>query len=225
MEMTKEVREALEHVQSIYPQVHQVFFSDDGRWRFCGEIDEAPEFDDRVDVGLLEAALDSLDALPAAFSIPTVEEQQVQSQQQEPEQLQKFNVNIYPVVRVKVCGVEAQDHEEAMKKAEALAWSMLYDMFPASEGDENKHPEEFEEPQVFNCGFSEDITGYLVDEANDPEYVNSVQYDTDPSRKKVDAALAHARNYLAAERIVPDQDKQLCEVKILVEILEGKEEK
>jgi hypothetical protein len=220
MEMTKEVRKALEHVQSIYPQVHQVFFSDDGRWRFCGEIDEAPEFDDRVDVGLLEAALDSLDALPAAFSIPTVEEQQ------EPEQLQKFNVNIYPVVRVKVCGIEAKDHEEAMKKAETLAWPMLCDMFPAwTKGEKNEYPEDFDEPQVFNCGFSEDITGYLVDEANDPEYVNSVQYDTDPSRKRVDAALAHARNYLAAEGIEPDQGKQLCEVKTLVEILEGKEEK
>lgn len=61
------VQEALRHVASIHPEVVQVFYGVDGRWLFCGEGFEAPTFDGRIDIGLLEDAADTVEVLPAAF--------------------------------------------------------------------------------------------------------------------------------------------------------------
>ena len=67
-EVVKEkVQKALRHVNSLYPEVNQVFFGTDQRWLFCGEGFETPKFGKEVDVSLLEEAADSLIELPAAF--------------------------------------------------------------------------------------------------------------------------------------------------------------
>lgn len=67
--MSNKVQEALKHVKSLFPEVTQVFYGTDGRWLYCGEAFEAPEFDGKVDVSLLEEAADSVETLPAAFAL------------------------------------------------------------------------------------------------------------------------------------------------------------
>jgi hypothetical protein len=64
-----EVRVALDHVRQYHPEVTQVFFGVDQRWVYCSDAFEAPEFNDSIDVSLLEAAADSVPMLPAAYSI------------------------------------------------------------------------------------------------------------------------------------------------------------
>ncbi len=68
--MTTKVQEALKHVNSIHPDVTQVFYGLDGRWFYCGDAFRAPDFDGRdIDIGLLEDAADSVEHLPAAFAL------------------------------------------------------------------------------------------------------------------------------------------------------------
>lgn len=68
--MPDAVKVALDHVRANYPNVTQVFFGTDGRWLFCGDAFNYPDFDVKdIDVGLLESAVDSLDFLPAAFAV------------------------------------------------------------------------------------------------------------------------------------------------------------
>lgn len=68
--MATKVQEALKHVASVYPWVTQVFYGTDGRWLYCGENFEAPDFDIKdIDIELLEAAAASVDVLPAAFAL------------------------------------------------------------------------------------------------------------------------------------------------------------
>lgn len=69
MEFVPEVQNALVHVRQFHPDVTQVFFGVDGRWLFCGEAFDAPAFDGRVDIGLLEDAAGAVPDLPAAFEI------------------------------------------------------------------------------------------------------------------------------------------------------------
>lgn len=69
--MPDAVKAALDHVRANYPDVTQVFFDTDGRWLFCGEAFQAPDFDEKdIDIGLLEDAADAVAFLPAAFSLP-----------------------------------------------------------------------------------------------------------------------------------------------------------
>lgn len=67
--MSNKVQEALRHVNAHHPEVTQVFYGVDGRWLYCGEAFEAPAFDGRVDVSLLEDAADSVPAFPAAYGL------------------------------------------------------------------------------------------------------------------------------------------------------------
>ena len=60
---------ALEHVRSFYPNVVMVVYWSDGRWQYMNDGFGSPEFDDRVDVGILEDASDAVTELPAAFEI------------------------------------------------------------------------------------------------------------------------------------------------------------
>ena len=59
MQFNEKVQAALCHVHGLFPEVTQVFYGADGRWMFCDEDFEAPNFDQasgKVDIGLLEAA-------------------------------------------------------------------------------------------------------------------------------------------------------------------------
>ncbi len=69
--MPAKVLEALKHVNSLFPEVTQVFYGTDGRWLFCGEAFEAPDFEGKADVSLLEDAAHSVEDLPAAFTLET----------------------------------------------------------------------------------------------------------------------------------------------------------
>lgn len=68
-----------------------------------------------------------------------------------------YNVHLYPVIRVKLNGIEADSQTEAIKKAE--------DKFFNGEFDEKEAADE--------------ISGYLVDEQGDEDYTNSNWYEAD----------------------------------------------
>lgn len=70
----------------------------------------------------------------------------------------KYNVHIYPIVRIEVKGVEAENQEEAIKKAEAET-----DLHAA-----------LDRPSV---EYAEDIDSFHVDEQDDPLYNKSTSYD------------------------------------------------
>lgn len=64
---------ALQHVQSIHPEVVQVFYGVDQRWLYTDADFNGPNFDSRIDVSLLEDAAGSLTSFPAAFCCPEYE--------------------------------------------------------------------------------------------------------------------------------------------------------
>lgn len=66
--------QSLLHVRSIHPRVTQVFFSSGGGWFFCDDVFESVTFTGAEDIGLLEDTVDSLPALPCAFSIYNIEQ-------------------------------------------------------------------------------------------------------------------------------------------------------
>lgn len=71
------VQAALRHVNSVYPEVTQVFYGADGCWLFCDEEFEAPNFKipGQIDIGLLEDAADAADAdkgFPCAYRLLTL---------------------------------------------------------------------------------------------------------------------------------------------------------
>jgi hypothetical protein len=59
--MTYELRDAIAHVKKFHPTVSIVIFSSDGRWQYMDEDFQGFKFDNRIDVGILEAAADSID--------------------------------------------------------------------------------------------------------------------------------------------------------------------
>jgi len=63
----EKIIKALKHVQSVYPQVCMVVFSKDSKWQYMDEDFNAPVFDDRIDVGILEEAVDSIEVLPFIY--------------------------------------------------------------------------------------------------------------------------------------------------------------
>jgi hypothetical protein len=65
--MTAELIKALKHVQSVYPQVCMVVFAKDSRWHYMDEVFNAPVFDNRIDISLLEEAADSIETLPFIY--------------------------------------------------------------------------------------------------------------------------------------------------------------
>ncbi len=67
MKPTKEVLLALEHVRFFHPEVCIVIFSKDGRWLYMDEDFYIPIFSDSIDIGILEAAADSVNYLPYIY--------------------------------------------------------------------------------------------------------------------------------------------------------------
>ena len=65
----KNVKIALDHVRSIFPEVSMVVFNTDTRWQYMDDDFNAPKFDDRIDVGILENAVYDLVELPCVFQL------------------------------------------------------------------------------------------------------------------------------------------------------------
>ena len=76
-------------------------------------------------------------------------------------------VHVYATVRVKLA-VTAASHEDAMRAAdEALfARGLGVRLIPTAEG-------------ALDADYAEEVTGYLVDEAGDTEYLRSANYGPD----------------------------------------------
>jgi len=78
----------------------------------------------------------------------------------------KYNVHIYTIVRVKVCGVEAESPVEAIE--EARKKPHYYDLFD--------YIPNLKQYGVREAGWGAKHDGYLVDEEGDEEYENSKYY-------------------------------------------------
>jgi hypothetical protein len=80
-------------------------------------------------------------------------------------------VHVYATIRVKVA-VDANNHDEAMRLADHLLFekekSLGVRLIPTTEA-------------VLDAEYAEEVTGYLVDEHDDPEYARSRFYDADHS--------------------------------------------
>ncbi len=79
----------------------------------------------------------------------------------------KYHVHVYPIVRVTVREVEADNPEEACRKAEKLA--DLENLF---------HNVGFN-PSVTDIEYADDIDGFWVDEDGDTEHERSRNYDAE----------------------------------------------
>ncbi|TNE43749.1 hypothetical protein [Sphingobium sp. CFD-2] len=79
-------------------------------------------------------------------------------------------VHVYTTIRVKVA-VTAEDHAGAMRQAEAIVGSGIFPvhLLPNTAA-------------VLEAEPAEEITGFLVDEADDPEFENSCSYDAECRR-------------------------------------------
>lgn len=79
----------------------------------------------------------------------------------------RFDVHVYPVARIKITGIEAENPEEAIQKAEeAVDFHELLDIRP---------PKWCANVTVIE--YAEEIAGFLVDEENDPEHGQSAMCD------------------------------------------------
>lgn len=56
------------HVKAAFPEVTQVTYDEEGRWLFTDATGNAPDFEGCIDVGLLEAAAESLTTLPITLT-------------------------------------------------------------------------------------------------------------------------------------------------------------
>jgi len=82
-------------------------------------------------------------------------------------------VHVYTVIRIKVA-VRAKDHRAAMEAADAVVF-----------GDQNaRHAQhavwlDSDHPAVLDSDYAEEVTEYLVDEADDPTFERSRSYGPD----------------------------------------------
>ncbi|MFH8654615.1 hypothetical protein ACH37Y_18075 [Sphingomonas paucimobilis] len=76
-------------------------------------------------------------------------------------------VHVYATVRVKVA-VAAASHEDAMRAADEALFTKGFGvrLIPTAEG-------------ALDADYAEEVTGYLVDEAGDVEYLRSANYGPD----------------------------------------------
>ncbi len=78
------------------------------------------------------------------------------------------DIHIFAEVRVKVPGIEADSQTEAIKKAQQELVN-LYQLFD----------KESPLPHVAHTEWNEEFVGFLVDQANDPNYEQSQFYKPD----------------------------------------------
>jgi hypothetical protein len=68
--MTSQIINAIKHVQHFHPEVNTVVFNKQCQWLYCGDDWVIPEqFDDAIDVGILEDAADSVKELPSIYTL------------------------------------------------------------------------------------------------------------------------------------------------------------
>lgn len=89
----------------------------------------------------------------------------------------KHNVHVYVEVRVKVCGINAPSHREAINMAEQVLEDDLYRMYP--DNSTAGEPGDYPYVVVEDGGVTDDIAGFTVDEENDPEYELTTQHNAD----------------------------------------------
>lgn len=69
MKPTKEIITAINHVRSVFPQVDIVIFTKEERWLYLSSSGYVPKFDEKIDVSILEKAVDSINDFPAIYQI------------------------------------------------------------------------------------------------------------------------------------------------------------
>src|SRR3546814_20145266 len=81
-------------------------------------------------------------------------------------------VHVYTTIRIKVA-VTAEDHTDAMRQAEVIVGRGIFPvrLLPNAAA-------------VLDAEPAEEITGFLVDEAGDPEFENSGFYDAEYPRNE-----------------------------------------
>ena len=91
----------------------------------------------------------------------------------------KHFVHVYTVVRVKV-EVGAKDHQSAMAAADTLLFGKGFavSFVPSGNG-------------VMEADYAEEVVGYLVDEADDPEYERSRNYGPEHEPQDTDQRYRH----------------------------------
>lgn len=69
--MTKEILAALTHVREYYPSVVIVAINKEGLWQYMDEYFDSPVFDHRINLSILQAAVDSLapNVLPYIYQL------------------------------------------------------------------------------------------------------------------------------------------------------------
>jgi hypothetical protein len=67
--MTKELQIAIDHVKSFHPTLSLIIFDRMGRWQYMDEYFNNFVFDDRINVGILEEASDSICVYPSIFDL------------------------------------------------------------------------------------------------------------------------------------------------------------
>ena len=83
----------------------------------------------------------------------------------------KYHVHVYPIVRVLVPDVEAEDQMEACKKAEQMVnFDSLFNWEPSGGATYRG---------VEHVDYADEIAGFLVDEDGDTEHESSTSYDGD----------------------------------------------
>lgn len=71
MNPTPEVLRAMAHIREKFPDVAIVVFNTDERWCYMDEDFNAPKFNNEIiNVGILEAAVNSVPDLPYVYQIP-----------------------------------------------------------------------------------------------------------------------------------------------------------
>lgn len=118
MQINAKVQEALRHIQSLFPEVTQVFYGADGRWQYLDDEFEAPLFgDEPVDVSLLEDAANAAEeekGFPCAYALLQEEQTQGNPLQQGSTRL-PCETNAYWVVY--------SPNESAVSREDAGFWS------------------------------------------------------------------------------------------------------
>lgn len=71
--MTEALQIAIDHVKQFHPTLSIIVFSKDGRWLYMDENFTPFKFDDKIDVGILETASDSIETLPFILDITVYE--------------------------------------------------------------------------------------------------------------------------------------------------------
>ena len=86
----------------------------------------------------------------------------------------KYDIHLYPIVRVTVRDVEAEDQVAAIKKAEEIV-------------DLNRFFHGLDVPHILSVEYADDSDGFLVDEDGDTQHQRTASYDASYVRQEFQA--------------------------------------